>query len=568
MHRFLQLFGYFFIFSTYLSLAEALPAEEILSQPLLQQKEVATIYPSNTQYVILRGIAISGKKEARSIDAFSGVHFDQLQIPGGEGKLSILLTTHLGKPITDDLIKTIKSDIVKYYQAERHPLVMVLVPEQDASLGVLQVSVIEGRVGKVIVKGTKWTGEGVIRKEIRFRPNEPIDEHLLEQDIYWLNRQPFRQAYVVYSPGEKEGTTDMQVVVKDRMPFRGYVGTDNIGNDITGNLRLFAGLNIGNIFGNQFFSYQFTTDRECKKFMAHSVYYKAPLPWRHELVLLGGYSSVDAKYRVGSNSFLFHSKGFSTQASLRYDIPLHPWRNVLSECTFGLDFKRTNNALAYGVKSLWPNGHLANLTQMMAGYNIGYTKKITISFEIEGYWSPGRWISDQTKAQYDSIRYGSNCHYAYLRSAFTLVYPFYKEWTWKHYIRWQLSNRNLLPSEEYGLGGFDTIRGYKEREVNVDHAIVYNMEFHAPAFSFFKKKSVNDRLDLFVFGDIGYGVKNVNAPKEKKDYFLASCGPGARYNITPYLAVRAEWGVQLKDLVGPGFGGPYQRLHFSLIAGF
>ena len=363
---------------------------EIKAPTLTQEAEVATIYPSNSEYVLLRGLLISGKKEKQLIGAFSGVRCDHIRIPGGEKKLSKVLSSYLGKPVTNSLLESIKRDVMSYYKQENHPLIFISFPEQDVSLGVVQLSVLESVVGKVTVKGNHWTKEKGIHKEIRFRPNEPIDEDLLIQDLYWLNRNPYAQAYVVYTPGEKTGTTDIEVIVKDRMPLRAYAGTDNIGNDVTGNLRLFAGLNIGNIFGNQLFSYQFTCDHECRKFMAHSAFYKAPLPWRHELVLFGGYSWVDAKYRVGSNPLLFHSKGFSTQASLRYDIPLYPRKHVLSEATFGFDFKRTDNALAYGVIPLFPNGHFANVTQVMAGYNIGYTQNITISFEIEGFWSPGR----------------------------------------------------------------------------------------------------------------------------------------------------------------------------------
>jgi hemolysin activation/secretion protein len=536
----------------------------------LQDGELATIFPMNSEYVLLRGILIT-TDEQKAFTSFSGVHFEKIQIPGKQKQLEKILSSHLGEPITKDLLKIIKEEIIAYYRSQRHPLVIVLVPSQDVSQGVLQVLTLEGKVGKIVVKGSKWTKEERIRKEIRFGPNDVIDEKLLEQDLYWLNRQPFRQAYIVYAPGEKVGTTDVEVVIKDRMPYRGYVGTDNLGNDVTGNIRLFAGLNIGNLFGNQLFSYQFTTDHECKKFIAHSAFYKAPLPWRHDLILFGGYSHVDAKYRVGNNPFLFHSKGFSAQASLRYDIPLPPWKNILSEVSFGGDFKRTNNSLAYGVISLFPGGHFANLTQIMASFNIGYTKSMTVSFEIEGFWSPGKWISDQDNAQYDSIRYGARSRYLYARSSFTLIYPF-KDWNWKHYLRWQLSNRNLLPSEEYGLGGFDTIRGYKEREINVDDAIVYNMELHAPLIKVLSrregKKNLTDHIDFFVFGDVGYGVKNRSAPGEKKDYFLASVGPGARYNIVPYLAAKAEWGYQLNYLGASGFNGPHQRLHFSLIAGF
>lgn len=543
-------------------------SEELTQNSATQNnKEIATIYPSNDEYVILKGIVISSKKQILVNENYSGIGFYQINIPSGKENLKKILNKFIGRPITDNLIKNLQQDIYQYYKNKKHPLVAVLIPDQDISLGVLQIRIVEARVGEVIVKGNKWTNISRVKKEIHFSPNEPIDEKLLDQDLYWLNRNPFRQAYVVYSPGKSEGTTNIEVVVKDRMPFRGYVGIDNIGNSITGNTRLYTGINIGNLFGNQFFSYQFTTDNEFKRFMAHSGSYKIPLRWRHELSFFGGYSSVDAKFHVKPNPLRFHSKGFASQASMRYDIPLKPCACVLSEVTFGVDFKRTNDALAYGVIQLFPHGHFANLTQMMLGYNIGYYKKFTLTFEIDGFWSPGRWISDQSNSNYNSIRYKAKNHYAYLRSALSFICPIYKKLTWRNYLRWQLANQNLLPSEEYGLGGFDTVRGYLEREVNVDNVIIFNSELHLP-FKVCSCKKFRDELDLFVFTDLGYGGENHRAPGERKDYFLASYGPGARYSITPYLIARAEWGFQIKNFRIFRHGTPHQRLHFSVTAGF
>lgn len=42
-------------------------------------------------------------------------------------------------------------------------------------------------------------------------------------------------------------------------------------------------------------------------------------------------------------------------------------------------------------------------------------------------------------------------------------------------FRGQLASTNLLPSEQMGLGGYNSVRGYLERQVNVDNGLIVNL---------------------------------------------------------------------------------------------
>ena len=139
-------------------------------------------------------------------------------------------------------------------------------------------------------------------------------------------------------------------------------------------------------------------------------------------------------------------------------------------------------------------------------------------------------------------------------------------------MRGQVATENLLPSEQYGLGGFDTVRGYKEREINFDDIIIYNFEIYLPYISFSKllgkSKKPIDKLEFLGFIDAGYGWENNHAAGITKSKGMYSIGPGVRYSIAPYLTCKLDWGFQLESLGSAGLGGPHQRIHFSAIAGF
>ena len=522
-----------------------------------------------------KGLILVGNKKDLDPGGYQnicGVMAYHIELPGNIVGLKKSVRSFVNKPLNQETITAIKKRVIQYYQNNDHPVIVVAVPEQDISEGVLQLVVTEGKLGKVYTKGNKWFDDQRLEEAIQLKSGDNIASDILNQNLYWLNRNPFRHIDAIYTPGEEEGTTDVELLTVDRFPLRLYAGVDNTGNDITGNNRLFTGLNWGNVFWtDQRLSYQFATSSDFKRFRAHTLFYEIPIPrWQHMINIYGGYSHVDANFSVPNmREVSFRTHGFSVQASMRYDIPLKPHKNFLHEVSCGFDFKRTNNNLDFGGRPVVSEDNV-NLTQLMVGYNGGYEiKTLSISLEIEGFYSPGEWISDQTNTDYQSLRPFAKNQYVYARTALTFIWRYYKEWTMHNYFRGQLGSINLLPSEEYGVGGYNTVRGYKERIVNGDNAFIWNFEMRTPTFSVLNAiagwKKFRDSLQFLVFYDYGLAGVNHIAPAQSKTQYLMSFGPGVRYNVVPYLTFRADWGFQLHNL---HLGDPYQRLHFTLIVGY
>ncbi len=504
-------------------------------------------------------------------EGVNGVMTYDLKLPGSLVTLKKEVRKFYNEPLNKEMLLELKTRVIEFYQKHDNPVVAVSIPEQDISSGVVQMVVTQGVLGKVTVTGNKWFSKEEIEQSVRLEEGHVIAGNLLNQDLYWLNRNPFRHIDAIYTPGEEEGTTDIELQVKDRFPLRIYAGIDNTGNDVTGNNRLFTGFNWGKLFGtDQSLSYQYATSSDFKRIHTHSLFYEAPLPWRHLLLIYGGYSSVDADFCVPNlKGSKFHTSGFSLQGSLRYGIPLKTSPNFLHEITAGADFKRTNNNLDFGGRPVISQDNV-NLTQVMLSYNLGYeAERANISFEIEGFWSPGKWISDQTNRDYESLRPFAKNQYVYARSAFTLIWRMFKEWSMHQYLRGQWASINLLPSEEYALGGYNTVRGYKERVINGDNAFIWNFEMRTPPVTVLPRmmawKHVNDQFQALIFFDYGLASVKRTAPGQKKSEYLVSLGPGVRYSIGPFLTLRADWGFQLHHIT---FNEPDHRLHFALTIGY
>lgn len=492
------------------------------------------------------------------------VNFVNLQVPGGpEALRSQLEPLFLNQPLTENEILAIKRAILRYYRLHDQPLVAVQVPEQDVTNGILQLIVMPAKLGQVTVVGNKWTKPNWLKKEISIEPGAPIRQSTIARDLNWVNRNPFRKVDLIYSPGKAEGTTDLELLVQERRPYRFYTGAENTGLKRIGEQRLYAGFNWGNAFGlDHILSYQFTTGVDPRKFHAHTVNYTAPLSWHHVLVVYGGYSDVHVELPNH-----FRNKGHSAQGSLRYEIPLKTRKSFLQDFIWGFDFKRTNNTLEFTEGETFFGGNV-NLTQAMLGYNAGYQSKHNkTSLEAEIFYSPGEWISDQSHHDYQRLSPFSQCRYVYGRLALKNILQLPKEFTFETVLRGQLSDQNLLPSEQLGIGGYDTVRGYKERELNVDDGIILNAEVRTPKIRLMKhwRRKVDDGLQFLAFLDYGIGGHHHRLEGEPKTQYLLGIGPGLRYVIDPNLYIRLDLGFKLHR---HDFGGDITRLHFGVIASY
>ncbi len=321
----------------------------------------------------LRGLVFVKSKEdikREGLDGAAGVQVRDIPLVSGP-KFTELLSPYLGKPAKLGTLKTIQREVILYCRQQDRPLVDVIVPNQEVnpSNGVVQIVLIEGRVGKITVQneGRKWFSDESILRSIRLEPGDAISEKRLLADIDWLNRNPFREINPAFRQGDQPGSSDMQLEVRDRIPLRVFGGYEDSGTEATGRDRLLAGFNWGDAFfqGHQL-NYQYSTDAEFDTLMAHSVSYLAPLPWRHNLSVYGTYVDIDTGVSGGGNS-----TAINYQAALRYSVPLPILRNYQHEAFAGFDFKHNETDLLFGGSSISPTE--TEVAQLVLGYNGSYS---------------------------------------------------------------------------------------------------------------------------------------------------------------------------------------------------
>ncbi len=454
------------------------------------------------------------------------------------------MRARLGKPLTMAELNDIAREVVLFYRAEDRPVVDAIVPEQDVTNGYVQILVQEGHVGQVKVEENKHFSSDRLRGYVRAQSGDAISSEETLSDLDWINRNPFRRVDLAFERGGSAGETDLVLLTQDRFPLRVYGGYENTGTESTGQDRLLAGFNWGDAFGlDHQLNYQFTTSPDYDKFNTHWGSYVVPLPWRHELTLLGAFTRTQPEVETG-----FNEDGESWQTSARYEIPLKRHDAYEHSLTLGFDFKRSNNNLEFGGSSVF--GTDTDIAQWSIGYGgmlpdrYGQTRgNITL------YYSPGGMTSNNSDEAFQVARDGAESSYIYALLNLQRDTNLPGGFTWVARGAAQISDGPLLGSEQLGFGGATSVRGYEERQGNGDKGWMISNEIYTPSISVANMvgaRNVKDSLRFLAFVD--YGVAYDESPSAPDSTAIfASVGPGVRYSLSNYLTVQYDYGFQLTD---------------------
>ncbi len=115
------------------------------------------------------------------------------------------------------------------------------------------------------------------------------------------------------------------------------------------------------------------------------------------------------------------------------------------------------------------------------------------------------------------------------------------------------------------MTGYNAVRGYEERILNLDNAVILNLAYETPHFSPGRTFGLCKEWDeLYFLAFFDYGVGSNHQPMQMRD--LASVGPGVRYQIDRFFTARFDYGFQLWHT---GFVNPsHSRYNFGMILSY
>lgn len=160
----------------------------------------------------------------------------------------------VGKPLDTSNLRDLLNTVEEVYRKAGYAAVVAYLPEQQVRDGVVEIAIVEGRLGKVTVDtaGLRQLKPAAIDRVLgTLQGGVPITERDLERRLLLL--QDLNGVTAVNSelkPGAVIGEGDLNVKVEDSgVQLRASVDLDNGGSEATGRLRAGANLRYNNPLG-------------------------------------------------------------------------------------------------------------------------------------------------------------------------------------------------------------------------------------------------------------------------------------------------------------------------------
>ena len=389
----------------------------------------------------------------------------------------------------------------------------------------------------------------------------------MDTRIATLNANPFLKVAPEFKPGATPGVTDVTLAAEDRFPVDVSVGFANNGNPTTGWERWNLGVSWGDALHlGHTLTYQFSSSSdfwhglahnnfhpEEAAFTGHTLAWTVPLPWDDSVQMTAAHQR-----QIPLLGASLRSVGITDTLGVVYQMPFLQNHQL----GFGLDYKRSNNALSFGGVTV-QNG----FTDVDEA-SVHYTGRFEIPFgqlvvDNTVYVSPGGWTSGSRDGAYQpsgtdhSGTLGAKARYAYDKLTVTGVVPLPRDLGLMLKASGQKATGTLLPSEQFSIAGVDTVRGYQEFGLAGTNGMLFSAELVGPAFHI---GLPDDNLQPHIFFDHGQAWNPTASDSTPAYVQSSSAGVGGMYQVGRYFTMRVEQGWQLIRSTRQSANGAFMHL--------
>ncbi len=452
-----------------------------------------------------------------------------------------LYQKYIGKEVTFKEVNDIADQIKIKYKEKGFLTTNVYIPEQQILAGAIEIRVVEGKMGKLIIEGNKWFTKNIIEKYFHTKKNEILNINILQRDLLRLNQNPDLEVKTVISPGEEPQTSDIVLKVKDKFPYHVGVSSDNQGTRLTGKYRGSASFRSNNFTANNDFVF-FNSVRSSDS-SGDFVTYVTPIDTR------GTKFGFDFSYFTSKIGKEF--RDFDVVGNTLDFIPHITGEIYLSEtlqvsADAGLNIKSTRKLVGPDptveeqLRILYYRLDMSRIDSFFGG---GQT---ALSPQVD--FGTGYFLGASPENNPKASRAGTDGYYFKYSHNLRRV----QRMPWESYMlirhQFQGTSHTLPSSEQFQLGGESTVRGYPEGDYLADNGATLNMDWVFPLYLLpkeyklpYDETPLRNEIQPVIFMDLGGGNIERKLVGEKGYKFLMGIGGGLRLNFYNKFNVRIEF---------------------------
>ena len=411
----------------------------------------------------------------------------------------------------------------------------VLLPPQSLRDGVVVLRVAVFTVARVEIRGATHHSEANVRRSLpALAEGETPDTGAIARNLAVANRQPWKTLALTFRESETDAAgLDAVVEVEDRRPRTFWSGLDNTGSAATGPLRWSLGASLGNLFDRDHTvnaSYT-TSPGHAGQVRQWALGYSVPV-YALGGALSGYYvrSDVDTGRVLGA----FDVSGAGAFAGLLYTHELERQGRWSHRLSVGVDDRYFDTDLVFAGVDVTPAVRSRPVSLHYAAEYAGEGWGLDLRLQFARNLERGAGNNDSA---YASTRAGAREGWDLLRGSAAVSLSLPGRWAARGVLEGQFAGEVLIPGEQFGLGGVNSVRGFSEREISGDNGIRGSVELWSPAV-------LENSLRFVLFADAGrVRYESLPAPGAAWDDAIASIGAGLRWNWREHVALLLDMGT-------------------------
>ncbi|MGK7935538.1 MAG: ShlB/FhaC/HecB family hemolysin secretion/activation protein [Xenococcaceae cyanobacterium] len=460
----------------------------------------------------------------------------------------------VGRTLSFTELFQVRSAITKLYTDNGYINSGAYIPEQQVESGKLTIQILEGELEAINITGNKRLNSDYVRKRIALAAGKPVNIDSILKALQLLRLDPLiENISAELSTGIRPGTSLLDVEIEEADAFTVSAILDNSRSPSVGTFRRGASITHNNLFGfGDRFDFQYTNTDGSDRF---DLDYTVPINLRN--------GKLGLRYGINFNDIVeepftpldIKSESRYYELNLRQPIIQRPD----NELSLGLAFSRVESETSV----------LDEPFRISVGADDqGRTKISALRFSQE-------WVNrgeNQVIAARSQFSIGIDAFEATINEDA----PDSSFFAWRGQGQWirrldedflfvlrgdtQLSTSSLVPLEQFRLGGFGSVRGYRQDLSLGDNGLFTSAELRIPIW---RIPSIDGLVQLTPFVDIGV-VWNQEDNIEIEDDILLSLGIGLNFTIGDNFNARLDWGIPLIDVDSEGNSLQENGIYFLL----
>ncbi|MBD2771557.1 ShlB/FhaC/HecB family hemolysin secretion/activation protein [Iningainema tapete] len=473
---------------------------------------------------------------------------------------------YINKPITLAELYQVRSKITQLYVDKGYITSGAYIPPQKLQGDVVEIQVVEGQLEDIKVRGLRRLKSGYVRSRLAIATRKPLNRERLLSGLQQLQLNPLIQNLrAELSAGSSPGSSLLEVEVKEADTFRTQIVLDNGRSPAVGSFRRQIQVSEANLLGlgDSISALYTNTD---------------------------GSNALDFNYTLPfnpRNGTLSFSYGRSDNDVIEY--PFSPLDILSNSRYYELTLRQP---IIQKPTQEFALGITASRRESEASFAPFDTPRIPFS-DTPGADERGeirvtalRFFQDWTQRSSREV-FALRSQFSFgldaLDSTINETGPDSRFFAWRGQAQWvrllapdtllllrgdiQVADRQLVPFEQFSLGGIESVRGYRQDALLTDSGFFASAEVRIPIVRFARNNSL---LQVTPFVDFGttWGssrATNTNALASEPNT-LVSVGFGLRLQLQERLTARLDWGIPLVSISGRKDSWQENGLYFSIIA--